>query len=71
MVIRKDESLFTAYILLLAMSVHSFFEGIAMGVEDEDEVLKIFLAIISHKWSESLTIGISFVNADIKLNRGI
>lgn len=48
------------------MSVHSFFEGIALGVSTEPrDVWNLILAISSHKWSEALTVGISFVSADV------
>lgn len=30
--IKKNDGVLTTYILLLAMGIHSFFEGVAMGV---------------------------------------
>ena len=31
----------------------------------------MFIAIISHKWSDALVVGISFVSADIKITPAI
>ena len=56
----------SAYLLLLAMGIHSFFEGVAFGVTSTNgELINMFIAIISHKWSDALVVGISFVTADI------
>ena len=44
------------------MGIHGFFAGIAYGVtKDNTEAFNMFIALIAHKWSEALTIGISFV----------
>jgi zinc transporter ZupT len=41
----------------MALSVHGFFEGFALGVQHENlEIGYIFLAIFFHKWVEALTI---------------
>ena len=53
------------------MGVHSFFAGVGMGVADGGEIFNMILAILAHKWSEALTIGISFINADLEIRRGI
>ena len=65
MVTSEDSSL-TAYVLLLAMGLHGFFAGLALGITKElGGTINLFLAIIAHKWSEALTVGISFVSAQI------
>ncbi len=54
------------------MGVHGLFEGIALGLRgDRPNLFSIFFAIICHKWSEALTVGISFVQADIPPNRSV
>ena len=64
--VTANDSFITAYILLLAMGIHGFFAGIAFGVaKTKTETLNMFIAMISHKWSEALTVGISFVSAEI------
>jgi len=57
----------TPYILLLALSLHGIFEGIALGVlNHRDEVIMLFIAIVAHKWAESFALGISFYKAKIE-----
>lgn len=48
---------FSTCFILMALSVHGFFEGFAVGVQNEYlEIGYIFLAIFFHKWVEALTI---------------
>ena len=59
-----DPSSFTPYILLIALGFHGFFEGLALGLQENLQgTLFLFVAIMAHKWAESLTLGISFVKA--------
>jgi len=68
--VKAEDSGLTAYILLLAMGIHGFFAGIAFGVSDtEGEAINMFIAMIAHKWSEALTVGVSFVSAEIDIKR--
>lgn len=47
----------TAYILLIALSIHSIFEGIALGIKSETEPMhELGIAILVHKWAEALTL---------------
>ena len=51
----------TPYILLIALSIHGIFEGIALGVMNtQRNCFLLFIAIIVHKWAESFALGISF-----------
>ena len=51
----------TPYILLIALSVHGIFEGIALGVMNTiRECSILFSAIVLHKWAASFALGISF-----------
>ena len=51
----------TPYILLIALSLHGLFEGIALGVmKTIRDLLFLLVAILAHKWAESLALGISF-----------
>jgi zinc transporter 1/2/3 len=55
-------SAFTAYVVLVALSVHALVEGLALGAESElAGVLVIFLAIVAHKLSEGFALGVSLV----------
>ena len=51
----------TPYILLIALSVHGIFEGMALGVMNTiKECSILFSAIILHKWAAAFALGISF-----------
>lgn len=69
MVTAKDTGV-TAYILLLAMGIHGFFAGIAFGVaRTKGEAINMFIAMIAHKWSEALTVGVSFISAGVETKK--
>lgn len=47
----------TPYLLLLALSLHGFFEGVALGVQSTvGSCLKLVFAILAHKWAEAFTL---------------
>lgn len=47
----------TTYLLILAMSIHAFFEGIALGLQTKmSDLIYMVLAIALHKWVEALSI---------------
>lgn len=51
------KSNFTPYLLLIALSVHGFFEGIALGIQPSfNDVVILAIAIVAHKWAESFTL---------------
>ena len=57
-------SLLTPLLLLTALSLHGFFEGMAMGFQGSlKDTLFIGIAILAHKWAEAFTLGISFTKA--------
>ena len=57
----NPNSSITPYILLIALSVHGIFEGIALGVMNTiKECSILFSAIILHKWAAAFALGISF-----------
>jgi zinc transporter ZupT len=50
----------TPYILMIALSVHSVFEGIAVGLQDEvADIWSFLIAIGAHKWAAAMSLGIS------------
>ena len=60
----------TPYVLLLALGFHGFFEGMALGIQGEvRDTLFLSLAIAAHKWAASLTLGISFIKAEVQLKQ--
>lgn len=61
-----NESL-TPYLLLLALSIHACFEGLALGLQGSfSEIFYMFLAISFHKWVEALSIGINLNKSKIE-----
>jgi len=51
---------FTPFVLMMALSVHSLFEGIAVGLADESsEFWEFALAITLHKWAEAMSLCVS------------
>jgi zinc transporter ZupT len=60
----SPQSNLTPYLLLLALSFHGFFEGIALGIQGSlKDTIFLFVAITSHKWAEAFSLGISFSKA--------
>ena len=52
----------TPFILMIALSVHSIFEGLALGLQsDMSSVLNMLIAILVHKGAASSSLGISLV----------
>lgn len=52
----------TPFILMIALSVHSVFEGLALGLQtDISSVLNIVIAICIHKGAAASSLGISLV----------
>lgn len=51
----------TPYLLMIALSIHGLFEGIALGVMNKiKQTFFLFLAISAHKWAEAFSLGINF-----------
>lgn len=58
--VSKDDGFLTCTILLIAMGIHGFFAMMAFGIEQsESGALNLFIALIVHKWSEALTVGMN------------
>jgi len=60
------------YILALVLSIHSFIEGLALGVQPSvSETIVLLIAIASHKWIEAFAFGASFVKQEVTLRRWV
>jgi zinc transporter 1/2/3 len=65
-------TLISSYILLIALSVHSVLEGIAVGVQITIEsAVELMIAILIHKLVESLALGVSFAKSNAKKHQSI
>ena len=63
----KKHDSFTPYLLLVALSIHACFEGLALGLQGSlSEIFYMFLAISFHKWVEALSIGINLNKSKIE-----
>ena len=70
--VKKGSTYFAAMFILTAMGIHSLFEGLALGVEENDKgFINMLIAIFAHKWCDSLVVGFSFVNAELSTRMSI
>jgi len=54
------------FILTMVLSIHSFLAGAALGIQPtKAETWVTLTAIITHKWVESISLGVSFVKAGL------
>lgn len=59
----KFKNLVVSLILLVTMSIHGFFEGMALGVtQNKTATWNIFMAIILHKWAAAISLTLSCIN---------
>eukprot|EP00736_Rhodelphis_marinus_P001357 Rmarinus@m.21653 len=65
--ISPDSGIF-AYVLILALSFHSFFEGIALGTQDNyNSAATLFIAIAAHTPLASFCLGVGLLKADMSV----
>ena len=61
------ESSFRIYILILALSMHSIFEGLALGlITDVDRLAQIAVAIVIHKSIIAFSLGVNLVQRQME-----
>ena len=57
---QKQKFSIVPYILLIAMSVHTVFEGLALGLmKDFKPFLNLLISILIHKFAEAMSISVS------------
>jgi len=57
-----------ALLLLLALSLHSLFEGLALGLlKSNDTIISIFSALIIHKLVMGFSLGLNLVQSDLSV----
>ncbi|MFT4694392.1 MAG: zinc transporter 1/2/3 [Francisella sp.] len=63
----KGNLSFIAIMATIMLSIHSFFEGAALGLSEELSVaFVIFVAIIAHKWAASFALAININKTNLK-----
>lgn len=62
-----------AFIFVLAMSLHSFMEGLGVPVKTKKELKWYMLGLVGHKWIEAIVLGVSVFqrNFSEKMNFGL
>lgn len=64
----ESHSVLRSVLLLVALSMHSLFEGIAIGLQPKlDSILQIFFAVIIHKVIIAFSLGLNLVQSQMKL----
>lgn len=62
----------TGVILMIGLSFHGLFEGMALGLQTSvASTISLFIGIFVHKWAESLALGIAFLNSKTPVRRVI
>ncbi|XP_019631410.1 PREDICTED: zinc transporter ZIP3-like [Branchiostoma belcheri] len=62
-----DLSSFRSYVLLLALSVHSVFEGLAMGLQEDMGVfINLYIGVMIHECLAAFALGVNLVSANMK-----
>ncbi|MED7820163.1 MULTISPECIES: ZIP family metal transporter [unclassified Francisella] len=64
----KNNLTFMAIMATIMLSIHSFFEGAALGLSEQTSIaLIIFAAIMAHKWAASFALSISINKTNLRL----
>ncbi|XP_074643502.1 zinc transporter ZIP3-like [Tubulanus polymorphus] len=67
-----SESSVRSYILLLALSVHSVFEGMALGLqEDAAKTINLFIAVVIHESLVFFAMGVSIAKINVSLKAAV
>ncbi|XP_052092471.1 zinc transporter ZIP1-like [Mytilus californianus] len=63
---QTDNSVFRSILLILALSLHSVFEGLAVGLQTEtSSILKIFTGLVIHKGVISFSLGLALSQSSL------
>lgn len=55
---------FTPFILMIALSFHAIFEGLALGLQKDPQIaIDLMIAIVLHKYAEGMSLSISLQRA--------
>jgi len=67
-----QHSTLRSFMLLVALSFHSIFEGIAIGLQEEEgSLLSIFMAVMSHKAVMAFSLGLNIAQSNLSLRNFI
>ena len=58
-----------SFMLLLALSLHSLFEGLAIALQpDMNDIIQIFIAVIIHKVIIAFSLGLNLIQTNLSLS---
>jgi zinc transporter 1/2/3 len=58
------------FVLMIALSVHGIFEGLALGLMKEfSQMINLMISILVHKFAESMSISIAMQKAGFEFNK--
>ena len=65
----NEHSMIRSFILLAALSLHSVFEGLAVGLQpNTHQVLQIFIALVLHKCILAFSLGLNLVQSKLSIS---
>lgn len=65
---RSPHSSFRSVLLFVSLSIHSLFEGLAIGIQpDLDTVLQVAIAVIIHKVIIGFSVGLKLIQSDLSV----
>ena len=65
----EDSGSLRSYILLLALSLHSLFEGVALGlIQEVDRLIQIAVAVVIHKTIIAFSLGVNMVQHEMSVS---
>ena len=65
----NEHSMIRSFILLAALSLHSVFEGLAVGLQPSThQVLQIFIALVLHKCILAFSLGLNLVQSKLSIS---
>ncbi|XP_008470598.1 zinc transporter ZIP1-like [Diaphorina citri] len=65
---RSPHSSFRSVLLFVSLSLHSLFEGLAIGIQpDLDTVLQVAVAVIIHKVIIGFSVGLKLIQSDLSV----
>lgn len=68
----SSHSILRSLLLVFALSLHSIFEGLAIGLQSSVEnVMKIFFAVVIHKSIIAFTLGLNLSHSKLERNSAI
>jgi zinc transporter 1/2/3 len=64
---KSMQTTYAAYVLIIALGLHSIIAGLALGVQSSKrDTLLLFIAIMAHQWAESISLGVTMTKSTLE-----